>query len=144
MKALTVDRSKFRVGELIGNIKVQELSRGLTTPETDVKERPEQPKGSGMVSHLSPKEQYLVVRISKCENLPIADFDSGSSDPYLRVSWDGMVQFSIILKRTVRPVMERPDGKWPISVCSSRCRANTDCLKTLNAGLTLFSSPMPP
>ncbi|CAD7958402.1 unnamed protein product [Amoebophrya sp. A120] len=104
VKALTTDRTRFRVGELVGNIKVQELSQGMKQPETDVKERPEQPKGSGMVSHLSSKEQYLVVRISKCENLPVADFDAGTSDPYLRVAWDGMVQFSPILKRTCRPV----------------------------------------
>ncbi|CAD7945417.1 unnamed protein product [Amoebophrya sp. A25] len=104
VKALTVDRRKFLVGELVGNIKVEELSRGMRQVETDVKERPEQPKGSGMVSHLSSKEQYLVVRVAKCENLPIGDFDLGTSDPYLRVAWDGMAQFSPILKRTCRPV----------------------------------------
>ena len=57
-----------------------------------------------MVGQLSSKEQYLVVRVNKCENLPIADFDTGSSDPFLRIGWDGMVQFSPILKRTCRPV----------------------------------------
>ena len=49
IKALTNDPSRFRVGELVGNIKVQECSRGMKKPETDVKERPEQPKASGMV-----------------------------------------------------------------------------------------------
>lgn len=104
VKALVEDEKRFYVGELVGNVKVQELSVGMKDAETDVKERPEQPKASGMVSHLSPKEQFLVIRINKCENLPIADFDVGSSDPYLRVAWDGMVQFSPILKKTLRPV----------------------------------------
>jgi centrosomal protein CEP76 len=104
VKALSEERSEFAVGELVGNIKAEEISMGLRQVETDVKERPEQPKSSGMVSHLSEKEQYLVIRVKKCENLAIADSDTGTSDPYLRSNWDGMVQFSHILKKTTRPV----------------------------------------
>ena len=95
VKALTTNKERFQVGDLVGNIKCQELSRGMKHPEDDVRERPEQPKGSGSVANLSPNEQYLVVRVSKCENLPAAD-EGGTSDPYLRIGFDGMVQFYVV------------------------------------------------
>lgn len=102
VKALTTDKSQFKCGELVGNIKVEEVSRGLGEVEHDVKERPEQPKASGMVSHLSPHEQYLVIRVNKCESLPIADFDLGTSDPYLRVAWDGRcLSYALLLRVSI-------------------------------------------
>eukprot|EP00746_Dinoflagellata_sp_MGD_P000196 gnl/MRDRNA2_/MRDRNA2_100357_c0_seq1.p1 gnl/MRDRNA2_/MRDRNA2_100357_c0~~gnl/MRDRNA2_/MRDRNA2_100357_c0_seq1.p1 ORF type:complete len:1229 (+),score=291.58 gnl/MRDRNA2_/MRDRNA2_100357_c0_seq1:146-3832(+) len=119
VKALTNIRKQFYVGVLNGNIKAVECSKGMKEEETDVKQRPEQPKGATSVSHLNPKERFLVVRINKCESLAVADVDSGSSDPYLRVSWDGMVQFSPIIKTTVRPVFNMTFF-FPVRLCYAR------------------------
>ena len=46
---------------------------------------------------------HLVVLVSKCEGLAIADEDKGVSSPFLRVSWDNMMQTSFVLKETIRP-----------------------------------------
>merc|ERR1719359_2537381 len=48
--------------------------------------------------------KYLCVRVFKCENLPVADVEEGSSDPLLRILWDGVVQSSVVIPRTLRPV----------------------------------------
>jgi hypothetical protein len=50
------------------------------------------------------RQKYLCVRIAKCENLPVADLEEGTSDPQVKITWDGMVQTSQTFKRTLRPV----------------------------------------
>ena len=41
VKSLTNQRREFIIGELVGNVKVELISRGQTGPESDVKNRPE-------------------------------------------------------------------------------------------------------
>jgi hypothetical protein len=53
---------------------------------------------------LNPLERHLVVKVFKCEALPVADVDKGSSDPYLRVSWDNMVLKTPPIPETIRPI----------------------------------------
>jgi centrosomal protein CEP76 len=112
VKALTKDESKFLVGELVGNITC--ITRSTTVPvdEPDVKRRPEQIRLGSMASQLplrnksAPKgrQKYLCVRVHKCENLPVADIEEGTSDPLVKITWDGMVQTSQTMQRTLRPV----------------------------------------
>ena len=63
--------------------------------------------------------------IKKCEALPVADFDTSSSeawlqirawcwlgpspakDPYLRCTWDNMVMLSPVVKQSLRPVFNQ-------------------------------------
>eukprot|EP00928_Gymnodinium_smaydae_P005861 TRINITY_DN1202_c0_g1_i1.p1 TRINITY_DN1202_c0_g1~~TRINITY_DN1202_c0_g1_i1.p1 ORF type:complete len:1308 (-),score=293.17 TRINITY_DN1202_c0_g1_i1:163-3918(-) len=108
VKAFETDQKRYAVGVLSGNVKCILCSRGMRKDESDFRGvRPEQPKSSTTVSHLNKNERFLVVRIRKCENLPVADFDVGSSDPYLRVSWDNMVMTSGVIQMSVRPVFNQ-------------------------------------
>merc|ERR1719247_3745789 len=112
VKALTKDESKFQVGELVSNITCVTRSQTVPKDEPDVKRRPEQVRLGSMASQLplknksAPKgrQKYLCVRIHKCENLPVADLEEGTSDPLVKITWDGMVQTSQTMKRTLRPV----------------------------------------
>lgn len=108
VKAFEQERRRYEMGVLSGNVKCILCSRGIPKEETDHRgRRPEQPKGSTTVSHLNKDERHLVVKIRKCESLPVADFGSGSSDPYLRVSWDNMVMESQVIKESLRPVFNQ-------------------------------------
>lgn len=104
VKALTKDKDKFIVGELVGNIKTTTLSKGYRNEEPQVKLRPEQMSAGSMASSLDLKMRYLCIRVFKCENLPVADVEEGSSDPLVRILWDGVVQSSMVIPRTLRPV----------------------------------------
>jgi len=108
VKAFEKERDKYMVGNLSGNVKCILRSKGMKSDELEYREkRPEQPKSSTTVSHLKPNERHLVVKVQKCENLPIADFDEASSDPFLRVSWDNMVMTSAVIYKTIRPVFQQ-------------------------------------
>jgi centrosomal protein CEP76 len=65
--------------------------------------RPMQPlAGAALVTQLDFREQYLVVRLFRCENLPAANFDTGTSDPIVKIKWDGMTETSSTQTATVR------------------------------------------
>eukprot|EP00425_Heterocapsa_triquetra_P030976 CAMPEP_0195099282 /NCGR_PEP_ID=MMETSP0448-20130528/58188_1 /TAXON_ID=66468 /ORGANISM="Heterocapsa triquestra, Strain CCMP 448" /LENGTH=1293 /DNA_ID=CAMNT_0040134149 /DNA_START=29 /DNA_END=3910 /DNA_ORIENTATION=+ len=104
VKALDTEEERFNVATVTGSIKAIKCSVGEKGDVEDVPGgRPEQPKAASTVTHLNPG-RYLVVRVTKCDNLAVADFDKGSSDPYLRVSWDSMVLSCAPLKFTTKPV----------------------------------------
>jgi centrosomal protein CEP76 len=106
------DEKKFIVGELVGNITCITRSQTVPVDEPDVKIRPEQLRLGSMATQLplrnpsAPKgrQKYLCVAVKKCENLPVADQDEGTSDPLVKITWDGMVQTSQTMYRTLRPV----------------------------------------
>ncbi|CDJ34168.1 uncharacterized protein EMH_0088250 [Eimeria mitis] len=86
VKKLTTNPSKFQQGEIIGNIRCFVRSVGVLGYE-NVPFRPMQTvAGTALVTQLNLKEQYLVVRVFKCENLPVANADSFSSNPMVKVS----------------------------------------------------------
>jgi len=108
VKKFTTDIDQYIVGDLNGNVKCILRSKGMKEPELDFRTaRPEQLKSATTVSHLNKFERYLVVRVKKCESLPVADFDTGTADPYLRCTWDGMTMLSPIIQQTLRPVFNQ-------------------------------------
>ncbi|CAE7605241.1 DRC7 [Symbiodinium sp. CCMP2456] len=108
VKRFTADHDRYIVGDINGNVKCILRSKGMKEPELDFRtNRPEQLKTATTVSHLNRYERYLVVRIKKCEALPVADFDTSSSDPYLRCTWDNMVMLSPVVKQSLRPVFNQ-------------------------------------
>ncbi|CAJ1335623.1 unnamed protein product [Effrenium voratum] len=108
VKRFTPNHDRYIVGDINGNVKCILRSKGMKEPELDFRSnRPEQLKTATTVSHLNPSERYLVVRVKKCEALPVADFDTGSSDPYLRCTWDNMVIVSPVVKQSLRPVFNQ-------------------------------------
>ncbi|KFH01137.1 Sma protein [Toxoplasma gondii MAS] len=85
VKKLTTDPRKFQQGELVGNIRCFIRSVGIHEYE-EIPNRPAQPlAGAALVTQLNLREQYLVVRLFKCEHLPAANVDSYSSDPIVKV-----------------------------------------------------------
>ncbi|KAL8433568.1 hypothetical protein ACSSS7_003787 [Eimeria intestinalis] len=84
VKKLTTNPKKFQQGEIIGNIRCFIRSVGVLGYE-DISYRPTQSiAGTALVTQLNLKEQYLVVRVFKCENLPVANADSFSSNPMVK------------------------------------------------------------
>ncbi|OEH75123.1 C2 domain-containing protein [Cyclospora cayetanensis] len=107
VKKLTTNPRKFQQGEIIGNIRCFIRSVGILGHE-DVPFRPMQTvSGTALVTQLNLKEQYLVVRVFKCDNLPVANADSFSSNPMVKVKWDGMVNSGAPRENTLRPVFNQ-------------------------------------
>mmetsp|Transcript_44166 Transcript_44166/g.127526 ORF Transcript_44166/g.127526 Transcript_44166/m.127526 type:complete len:1295 (-) Transcript_44166:231-4115(-) len=104
VKHLNKDEEYFLVGMVTGSVKVLMYSMNCKTLDNIKGGRPQQPKSAATVGHLNRSEQHLVVKVFKCDGLAVADHDTASSDPYLRCSWDNMLQRSPVLKETVRPV----------------------------------------
>lgn len=105
VKQMDTEKKRFIVGAISGNVKYHEQSVLVKVAEKDMAGcRPTQSVGRRSVTHLNSSEQHLVVRVSKCDGLPIADPEKGSSDPYLRVSWDHMTQNSPVQIETIRPI----------------------------------------
>eukprot|EP00928_Gymnodinium_smaydae_P009832 TRINITY_DN13680_c0_g3_i1.p1 TRINITY_DN13680_c0_g3~~TRINITY_DN13680_c0_g3_i1.p1 ORF type:complete len:940 (+),score=143.00 TRINITY_DN13680_c0_g3_i1:58-2877(+) len=118
-KALDMQEKCFNIGQLTGSVKCIMCSVGETMAEEIPGGRPEQRKSSSNVTHLNSKEKFLVVSVKKCEGLAAADGDKGTSDPYLRVCWDNMVQKSPILKMTIRPVFNH-SFYFPVRLFNNR------------------------
>lgn len=107
VKALTNDLGKFYQGRVGGGIALKVKSLLLPADAIDDDPSvppPEQPASNLMIYHLDPSTQYLLVDVSSAEALPIADSDHGSSNPFVRVRYDGIVQQSPVLEGTLRPV----------------------------------------
>lgn len=102
------DPESYVLGKLCGNIKAVARSKSLGFEEQDLKiERPQQLALVANVSNLNSNERHLVVKVKKCESLPAADAETGLSDPFLRVTWDGSSMTSPVMKQTVRPVFNQ-------------------------------------
>mmetsp|Transcript_8831 Transcript_8831/g.16885 ORF Transcript_8831/g.16885 Transcript_8831/m.16885 type:complete len:1327 (+) Transcript_8831:224-4204(+) len=103
LKDLREDEDSFNVGTISGSVKAVVCSLKEQSSEEIPGGRPQQLRSALSVTHLT-KMRYLVVRVTKCEGLAVADTDTSSSDPYLRASWDNMVQLSPVLEETTAPV----------------------------------------
>lgn len=99
--------NRFVVGELTGNVKCVERSKNFTDQDCELSHpRPGQPISTSTVSHLTKERQYLVVKVKKCVNLPVADVSTNASDPCVRATWDNMVLRSMTRKGTLRPLFD--------------------------------------
>ncbi|KAL8434524.1 hypothetical protein Efla_000040 [Eimeria flavescens] len=124
VKKLTTNPKKFQQGEIIGNIRCFIRSVGVLGYE-DVPFRPTQSvAGTALVTQLNLKEQYLVVRVFKCENLAVANADSFSSNPMVKVKWDGMVNAGAKRENTLRPVFNQ-SFYFPVRLLDPRERTDT-------------------
>ncbi|PHJ25782.1 c2 domain-containing [Cystoisospora suis] len=123
VKKLTTDPRKFQQGELIGNIRCFIRSVGVHEYE-EIANRPAQPlAGAALVTQLNLKEQYLVVRLFKCENLPAANADAYTSDPIVKIKWDAMVNISSKRENTLRPVYNQ-NFYFPVRLLDPRERSD--------------------
>lgn len=124
LKRLTNDPHRVVVGPITGNVrctrrafKSEAKTAGVAGDQRSFA-RPEQPASTAsLISHLDPKEVrhwllslvwsyvhsqlYLVVRVFRCDNIPIANSDVGASNPRVEVTWDSMSFFTPVIPQAV-------------------------------------------
>lgn len=109
VKKISANANSFVQGRIAGSVSVSSKSciqQEEGTVSNDVQSSipsPYQPSHSLVLFHLSPNLQYLVVEVNGADGLPIADTDSGSSNPLVRVKFDGIVQQSPHIENTITP-----------------------------------------
>ncbi|SCN58593.1 centrosomal protein CEP76, putative [Plasmodium chabaudi chabaudi] len=103
VKKLTLEKRKFKQGEIVGNIKCFVNSYGIQEDDTNI-QRPVQPLSDvTLVNQLSLNDHYLVIRIIKCENLAISSLDLNNININVWVKWDGIVNKTDTVSKTVSP-----------------------------------------
>ncbi|KAJ1613894.1 hypothetical protein OIY81_796 [Cryptosporidium canis] len=118
IKRVTIDIYKIIAGEMIGNVFC--YSRSTGQPTENIRSRPSQiAAGAALVSQLNLNERYLVFRLFKCDNLAAADGVTGTSDPIVKVTWDGIVNTSSVREKTRRPVYNQ-NLYFPVRVLDQR------------------------
>ncbi|AFZ79044.1 hypothetical protein BEWA_018890 [Theileria equi strain WA] len=119
VKKLAIGTKNMQSGTIQGNIRCCVKSASVQFFE-DLKTRPAQPiSGSALLTHLDHKGQYLVIRILRCENLPSTNSDSNTSDPMIKVKWDGIVNCTCSLESTTSPVYNQ-NMYFPIHLVDSK------------------------
>lgn len=119
VKKLAMGTRNMFSGTIQGNIRCCVKSSAISFFE-DLKMRPAQPiSGSALITQLDHRFQYLVVRVLKCDNLPASNTDSNTSDPMVKVKWDGIVNHTCVLESTVSPVYNQ-NMYFPIHLVDKR------------------------
>uniref|UniRef100_A0A3B0N2V6 C2 domain containing protein, putative n=1 Tax=Theileria annulata TaxID=5874 RepID=A0A3B0N2V6_THEAN len=104
VKKLAKGADQMQSGTIQGNIVCYMSSAGLKHFYEN-KKRPAQPiSGSSLLTHLDKSYRYLVIRLVRCESLPSTNTDTNSSDPMVKVRWDGIVNCTPTLECTTSPV----------------------------------------
>lgn len=106
-KQLTDNVKDFVQGQLGGGISLHKKSLLLEDDEVDIDPSvpaPVQPPASVVMYNLDPSLQYLLIDVASADGLPVADIDLGTSHPFVRVRYDGIVQQSPVVEGTLRPV----------------------------------------
>lgn len=125
--------STFIVGRVGGSLVVTMHSVTLDEPvqeESSSIPAPVQPHSSLVAFHLSPMLQYLIVDLHSADGLPVADMDVGSSNPFVRITYDGMVQQSEWIEGTLHPLFNHT-FYLPVLVTDERIRTDKDFFKRL-------------
>eukprot|EP00403_Amphidinium_massartii_P020862 CAMPEP_0178392860 /NCGR_PEP_ID=MMETSP0689_2-20121128/11894_1 /TAXON_ID=160604 /ORGANISM="Amphidinium massartii, Strain CS-259" /LENGTH=1192 /DNA_ID=CAMNT_0020013443 /DNA_START=73 /DNA_END=3648 /DNA_ORIENTATION=+ len=107
VNSLADNPAHYLQGRVGGGINLKLKSSGAPDGAVDEDSSiapPEQLGTSVIQSQLDPRERYLVVEITGCDNLAIADNDYGSSSPMVRVIYDGVAQDTSVLEGTLKPV----------------------------------------
>eukprot|EP00971_Amphidinium_carterae_P169516 3358177-Amphidinium_carterae.1 len=107
VNALVDNPAYYLQGRVGGGINLQLTSAGApegAADEDSTIDPPEQLSTSVIQNQLDARERYLVVEISGCDNLAVADTDYGSSSPMVRVVYDGVAQDTSVLEGTLKPV----------------------------------------
>ncbi|KOB59444.1 hypothetical protein PFHG_01205 [Plasmodium falciparum HB3] len=103
VKKLTLDKSRFKQGEIVGNIKCFINSYGMEENDINI-QRPSQPLSDAtLVNQLILNDHYLVIRVIKCENLAISSVDLNNVNINVWVKWDGMVNKTDTVTKTTSP-----------------------------------------
>ncbi|ORM41001.1 Vesicular-fusion protein sec18 [Babesia sp. Xinjiang] len=119
VKKLTLGTRNMFSGTIQGNIRCCIKSCTVNFFE-DLKSRPAQPiTGSALITQLDHRCHYLVVRVIRCSSLPASNTDSNTSDPMVKVKWDGIVNCTGVVESTVSPIYNQ-NMYFPIHLVDNR------------------------
>ncbi|GFE54997.1 C2 domain-containing protein, putative [Babesia ovis] len=119
VKKLTLGTRNMFSGTIQGNIRCCVKSATINFFE-DLRSRPAQPiTGSALITQLDHRCHYLVVRVISCASLPASNTDSNTSDPMVKVKWDGIVNCTGVVESTVSPIYNQ-NMYFPIHLVDKR------------------------
>ncbi|CRH01096.1 conserved Plasmodium protein, unknown function [Plasmodium relictum] len=130
VKKLTLDKTRFKQGEIVGNIKCFAKSYGINEIEKNI-QRPSQPfSDATLVNQLILNDHYLVIRIIKCENLAISSIDLNNVNINVWVKWDGMVNKTVTVAKTTSPFFYQ-NLYYPIRLVDSKELTNENLIRNV-------------
>ncbi|SCO93337.1 centrosomal protein CEP76, putative [Plasmodium malariae] len=130
IKKLTLDKTKFKQGEIVGNIKCFVNSYGIDEGDSNI-QRPVQPLSDAtLVNQLILNDHYLVIRIIKCENLPISSIDLNNVNINVWVKWDGIVNKTNTVSKTTSPFFYQ-NLYYPIRLVDKKELTNENLIRNI-------------
>lgn len=107
VKTLTTKTLEYVQGRAGGSISMAMRSIALKPGQNDEDSsipRPLQDPNSLTMYYLQANQQHLVVIANSADGLPVADPDYGSSNPFVRVKYDGTVEQSPVIMASLTPI----------------------------------------
>lgn len=107
VKTLTTKTLEYVQGRAGGSISMAMRSIALKPGQNDEDSsipRPLQDLNSLTMYYLQANQQHLVVIANSADGLPVADPDYGSSNPFVRVKYDGTVEQSPVIMASLTPI----------------------------------------
>lgn len=107
VKTLTTKAKEYVQGRAGGSISMAFRSIALKPGQNDEDSsipRPMQDLNSLTMYYLQADQQHLVVIANSADGLPVADPDYGSSNPFVRVKYDGTVESSPVVMASLTPI----------------------------------------
>ncbi|CAJ1336873.1 unnamed protein product [Effrenium voratum] len=107
VKTLTTKAAEYVQGRAGGSISMSMRSMALKPGQNDEDSsipRPMQDITSLTMYYLQGNVQHLVVIANMADGLPVADPDYGSSNPFVRVKYDGTVEQSPVVMASLSPI----------------------------------------
>eukprot|EP00931_Biecheleriopsis_adriatica_P056234 TRINITY_DN33315_c0_g1_i1.p1 TRINITY_DN33315_c0_g1~~TRINITY_DN33315_c0_g1_i1.p1 ORF type:complete len:1234 (-),score=300.78 TRINITY_DN33315_c0_g1_i1:87-3788(-) len=104
VKKLVDNVTNYVQGRVGGSLALVEmpLKKGIDEDTTTIP-KPVQEVNSLVMYYLRGNIQYLVVTVHSADGLPVADADYGSSNAFVRVKYDGVVQQSPVIMDSLTP-----------------------------------------
>jgi len=106
VKILTTSKNDYVQGRAGGSISMAMRSLALKPGQNDEDSsvpRPMQDLTSLTMYYIQGSVQHLVVTVNGADGLPVADPDYGSSNPFVRVKYDGTVEQSPVVMASLAP-----------------------------------------
>eukprot|EP00929_Paragymnodinium_shiwhaense_P001334 TRINITY_DN10155_c0_g1_i1.p1 TRINITY_DN10155_c0_g1~~TRINITY_DN10155_c0_g1_i1.p1 ORF type:complete len:1287 (-),score=355.22 TRINITY_DN10155_c0_g1_i1:585-4343(-) len=133
LKKLSKASSEYVQGRVGGSLAVEKRSQILKKDQVDEDSSIPPPchlLTTLITNYLNPKGQYLVVELHSAQNLPVADVDTGTSNPFVRVKYDGVVQQTEFLEANLNPVFSST-FYFPIRVPDEKIRTSKEYYNSL-------------
>lgn len=125
---------EYVCGDLIASVEVSAHRVGAKDGEKDDENStikpPVQPILSTMMSYLKPTEQYMVVELFSADGLAAADPDYGTSNPFVRVKYDGTCCTTEVATANLRPTFNQV-FYFPVRIVDTALRTNKSYMEAV-------------